>query len=139
MAGDRVADLAERDYAGDSVTDEEWAEVFAAFGPRVPSADQLARRVRNVEVGKAGMALLRGLNVVDRLAGIACPTLVCVGALDPVTPVAAAREIVEALNPDIRRLEVIAGAGHFPWLDRPEQYWPLISAFVATAGRARPE
>lgn len=138
VAGDRVAHLAERDYAGDSVTDEEWAEVFAAFGPRVPDADQLARRIRNVDVGEVGMALLRELDIVDRLARINCPTLVCVGALDPVTPVAAAQEIVEALNPDIRRLEVIEGAGHFLWLDRPEQYWSLISAFVATAGLPPP-
>lgn len=138
VAGDRVAHLAERDYAGDSVTDEEWAEVFAAFGPRVPDADQLARRIRNVDVGEVGMALLRELDIVDRLARITCPTLVCVGALDPVTPVAAAQEIVEALNPDIRRLEVIEGAGHFLWLDRPEQYWSLISAFVATAGLPPP-
>lgn len=138
VAGDRVAHLAERDYAGDSVTDEEWAEVFAAFGPRVPDADQLARRIRNVDVGEVGMALLRELDIVDRLARITCPTLVCVGALDPVTPVAAAQEIVEALNPGIRRLEVIEGAGHFLWLDRPEQYWSLISAFVATAGLPPP-
>jgi pimeloyl-ACP methyl ester carboxylesterase len=26
---------------------------------------------------------------------------------------------------------VIDGAGHFPWLDRPDLYWPLITAFVA--------
>lgn len=133
VAGDRVADLAERDYSGNPVSDEEWAEVFAAFGPRVPSADQLARRVRNLELGGVGMGLLRRLDIVDRLTRITCPTLVCVGALDVVTPVAASREILEAVNPDIGRLEVIEAAGHFPWLDRPEQYWALIREFVTAA------
>jgi pimeloyl-ACP methyl ester carboxylesterase len=37
-----------------------------------------------------------------------------VGELDPVTPVAAAREIYDPLPAGIARLEVIDGAGHFP-------------------------
>ena len=68
-----------------------------------------------------------------QLAGISSPTLVCVGELDPVTPVAAAREIVGALSPGIGRLELIQGAGHFPWLDQPGLYWPLITGFAITA------
>jgi pimeloyl-ACP methyl ester carboxylesterase len=79
------------------------------------------------------MELLRRLDVVDHLARITCPTLVCVGELDPVTPVAASREIVAALPPGIGQLEVIERAGHFPWLDMPDRYWSLIIAFVTTA------
>ena len=79
------------------------------------------------------MDLLRRLDVTSQLAGITSPTLVCVGELDPVTPVAAAREIVGALSPGIGRLEVIQGAGHFPWLDQPGLYWPLITGFAITA------
>jgi pimeloyl-ACP methyl ester carboxylesterase len=129
-AGDEVAELARRDYGGDPVTDAEGARVFAAFGPNVPSAAELARRVSNPDVGVVGMELLRRLDILAQLARITSPTLVCVGRLDPVTPVTAAREIVDALSPEIGRLEVIEGAGHFPWLDRPDLYWPLISAFV---------
>ena len=70
---------------------------------------------------------MREFDVVDQLARDRCPTLVCVGELDPVTPVAAAREIVDALPEGIARLEVIEGAGHFPWLDAPDRYWPLVS------------
>lgn len=130
VAGDEVAELAERDYGGESVTDEEWAVVFAALGPEVPSSEELARRIRNPDLGGPGMELLRRLDVVDQLAHISCPTLVCVGDLDPVTPVAASREIVDALRPGIGQLEVIEGAGHFPWLDRPDRYWSVISGFV---------
>ena len=71
--------------------------------------------------------------VRDQLARIDCPTLVCVGALDPITPVAAAREIVDALPDGSVQFEVIDGAGHFPWKDVPDRYWPLITEFVATA------
>ena len=63
---------------------------------------------------------------------VVCPTLVCVGALDPATPVAAAREIIDAL-PRTGRLEVIENAGHFPWLDCPDRYWQVVKAFVADA------
>lgn len=132
-AGDEVAELARRDYGGDSVSDVEWARVFAAFGPRVPTEVELARRVRNPELGEPGMELLRRLDLVDQLTRIDCPTLVCVGALDAVTPLAASEEIVEGLPPGIGRLEVIEAAGHFPWLDAPDRYWPLVTEFVATA------
>jgi proline iminopeptidase len=131
VAGDEVADLARRDYGGRSVTDAEWARVHAAFGPRVPGEDELARRRRNPAVGEHGMELLRDFDAVDQLARITCPTLVCVGELDPVTPVPAAAEIVSGLTPGIGRLEVLEGAGHFPWLDDPERYWPRILGFVA--------
>jgi pimeloyl-ACP methyl ester carboxylesterase len=129
-AGDEVAELARRDYGGDPVTDEEWAKVFAAFGPRIPSEEELARRIRNAELNTPGLERLQQLDVVDQLARISCPTLVSVGDVDPITPVTAAQEIVHALAPEIGRLEVIDGAGHFPWLDHPDRYWSSITTFV---------
>jgi len=38
----------------------------------------------------------------------------------------------DALPRGIGRLEVIEGAGHFPWLDAPDRYWPMIEDFVAS-------
>jgi pimeloyl-ACP methyl ester carboxylesterase len=137
VAGDEVAELARRDYSGDPTSADEWAKVFAAFGPHVPSRHELARVVRNPDLGASGMDRLRDLDVVDQLTRISCPTLVCVGQTDPVTPVAAAREVADALPEAIGQLAVIDGAGHFPWLDRPDHYWSLISTFVATTSRAQ--
>ena len=134
FGGDEVAELARRDYSGDPVSDAEWARVFAAFGPTVPDQQQLGRRIRNSEVAVRGMELYRELDVVDQLARIDCPTLVCVGELDGVTPVAASQEIVDALPRGAGRLEIIEGAGHFPWLDVPDRYWPVLGDFV---GRVR--
>jgi proline iminopeptidase len=130
VAGDRVADLARQDFGGRPVTDEQWSEVFAAFGPTVPTADELARRIGNPEVGEHGMELLRRFDVVEDLARVASRTLVCVGTLDPVTPLAAAEEIVDALPAGLARLHVVNNAGHFPWLDNPADFWGTIIDFV---------
>jgi hypothetical protein len=43
------------------------------------STQELARRIRNPELGALGMRLLRRFDVVDQLAHVTCPTLVCVG------------------------------------------------------------
>jgi pimeloyl-ACP methyl ester carboxylesterase len=134
VAGDEVADLARRDFAGDEVSEVESAKVFAAFGPHIPDDDELARCVASPELAEPGMDLVRALDVVDQLARVTCPTLVCVGALDPVTPVAAAREILDGLPAGVGRLEVVDGAGHFPWLDRPDAVRAVIGPFVAARG-----
>jgi pimeloyl-ACP methyl ester carboxylesterase len=133
FGGEAVAGLAERDYGGSPVSDDEWARVFAVFGPRVPGARELARRTRNPAVASRGMELFRTFDAVARLALVDRPTLVCVDELDPVTPVEAAREIHDGLPQGIGRLEVIEGAGHFPWKSVPDRFWPLLSEFVMTA------
>ena len=43
----------------------------------------------NRELNAPGFALMRRFDVLDQLAGVDCPTLGCVGSLDPITPVAA--------------------------------------------------
>ena len=60
--------------------------------------------------------------------------LVCTGELDP-TPVGAAEEIARALPEGLARLEIIAGAGHFTWMDAPHRYWPMIIEFINSTTR----
>jgi len=132
FGGDEVAELARTSFEGAPVTADEWARVFAVFGPRVPDETELARRRQNLALAPYALTLMRRLDVVDQLRQINCPTLVCVGECDPVTPVAASEEIFHALPERIARLEVLTGAGHFPWKDVPERYWPLLVDFVAT-------
>jgi proline iminopeptidase len=134
--GETLADLAARSFAGESVTEEEDARVFAAFGPRIPDDEQRARAPRNSDLNAHGMRLITRLDILDQLARIESPTLVHVGELDPVTPVGAAEEIVENLPPGVGRLEVLADAGHFVWLDAPDRYWPVIIDFVTSRSRA---
>ncbi len=134
--GDEVASVAERVYGGDSesVTDEEWAPCWALFGPWVTGEQERARTTVNRELNAPGLVLMRSFDAVDRLGAIDCPTLVCVGELDPMTSVVAAQEIAEALPAAVARLEVIEGAGHFSWMDAPERFWPLLLDFVASVG-----
>lgn len=140
VAGDEVAEIARRSFAGEEVPDEEWARVFAAFGRRQPDEEQRARTPQNLELNRHGMDLIRRLDIVDQLRRVEAPTLVCVGQLDPVTPVAAAEEVVGALPEGIPRLEVIDGAGHFTWMDDPDRFWPTIIEFVdGTSDRERVE
>lgn len=136
--GDTVAASAGGVYGGDrgSVTDEEWDACWRLFGPWVPGETELARTIPNRDLNAWGMELMRSFDVVDQLARIECQTLVCVGELDPITPVAAAREIAEALPPGLAQLEIVEGAGHFTWKDAPERYWPLLTDFVTRNGPA---
>jgi pimeloyl-ACP methyl ester carboxylesterase len=133
--GDEAAAIAERVYGGDrqSVTPEEWATCWKLFGRWVPGDLERARTVVNQALNAPGLERMRELDVLDQLARADCPTLVVVGELDPITPVAAAREIVDALPEGVGRLEVFEEAGHFTWRDAPDRFWPLVLDFVASA------
>ena len=135
LGGDELAETIARVYGGDAsqVTPEQWAACWARFGHWVPGAEEKARIVVNAALNPPGLKLLTRFNALDQLGKIDCPTLVCVGAIDPATPLAGAREIFDALPSGMARLGVIENAGHFPWRDNPEQYWALLSEFVSTA------
>lgn len=136
FGGDEVAAIAERVYGGGPppVTDEEWERCRVVFGPNVLTDEERGRLLSNPDLGEAAMESLRSFDVLHLLHAVACPTLVCVGELDPVTPVAAACEIANALPAGLARLEVIENAGHWTWKDAPERYWPLLLAFVREVG-----
>jgi pimeloyl-ACP methyl ester carboxylesterase len=138
VAGDEVAEIAERSYRSEEVPDEEGARVYAAFGPRVPDREQRARTPMNLELNAHGMELTRRLDIVDQLGRVDAPTLVCVGELDPVTPVAASEEIVGALPQGIAQLEVIEGAGHFTWMDAPDRFWHMMIEFIESTSTREP-
>ena len=136
VAGDEVAEIAARSYAGEEVPDQEGALVFAAFGPHRPDDERRAHTPKNLELNALGMELIRRLDIRDLLGQVASPTLVSVGQLDPVTPVAAAEEIVGALPEGIAQFEVIDGAGHFSWMDAPLRFWPMLTGFISSTASA---
>ena len=84
------------------------------------------------------MDVVRRTDIVDQLGRIESPTLVAVGKLDPVTPVAAAEEIVGGLPDGLTQAEIIEAGGHFTWMDAPDRFWPMIVEFVRTTTRKRP-
>lgn len=68
--------------------------VVRALGP---SAKDMARILRNEELNLAGGLLMLNCDIRDSLGAITRPTMVSVGALDPITPVWATQEIIAGL------------------------------------------
>ena len=118
VAGDEVAELARRDYGGAPISDAEWAASTPRSDRMSRTSDNWTAASRTRRSRCAGWRCSRSSTSSTSWPPSSCPTLVCVGALDPITPVSAAREIVDALSPGVGRLELIEGAGHFPWLTR---------------------
>jgi proline iminopeptidase len=65
-----------------------------------------------------------------RLTGIAVPTLFVHGAGSPM-PLTAATDSAAAIGP-AATVEVIDGAGHFPWIERPGALRAALDRLVAT-------
>jgi pimeloyl-ACP methyl ester carboxylesterase len=130
--GDEVAEIVGRAYGGDGppVEPDEWSRCWTLFGDWVPGEQERTRTIANVELNATALKLMPSFDVLEQLGGVDCPAFVCVGELDPITPVAAAREIAAALPEGTARLEVIEGAGHFTWRDAPDRYWPILREFV---------
>jgi pimeloyl-ACP methyl ester carboxylesterase len=65
-----------------------------------------------------------------QLSAVAAPTLVLAGALDPVTTMADAEDLIAALPPANVRCERFADAGHGVSHDRPERYLEILRDFI---------
>ena len=130
--GEEAGSVARLVYGGEraSVSDEGWARAWKLIGHWVPGEEEKARTIVNAAVNRTGGEAMRRFDVIGELGVIECP--VCVGELDPITPVSAAREIHAALPVGNASLEVVEDAGHFTWRDAPDRYWPLLLDFVRT-------
>ena len=75
----------------------------------------------------------------DRVAAIAVPALVIVGAEDKVTPPELSRQLAQAIGG--AEMHAIAGAGHLANTEKPEEFNRLVEEFVegveARRGSAR--
>jgi L-proline amide hydrolase len=70
---------------------------------------------------------LRGWSVVDRLDGIAAPTLVVAGGYDEATPVTWA-PFIERI-PDVTS-HVFADSSHMPHVEQPDEFLAVVGAFL---------
>jgi pimeloyl-ACP methyl ester carboxylesterase len=91
---------------------------------RKPGAAAAFRRWERREVRWNGLRTSH----VDRLAGLAAPTLILHGADDPLLPVAVA-ERAHCLIPN-SRLEIIADCGHLAPLDQPDAVARALREFL---------
>jgi proline iminopeptidase len=87
-----------------------------------------AAALRNFSnVNRSIMGSLGAFDLRPQLAAINVPTLIIHGASDPI-PMASAREWAASLSDG--RLLVIEQSGHFPFVERPEAFFPAATAFL---------
>ena len=104
-------------------TEADLAESLRLFWPAYfaepAKAPPFPEMAFSVEAYAATLASLRDElpGLAGRLAGVAVPTLFVHGGASPM-PVTASTASAEAIGPSAT-VEVLAGAGHFPWIERP--------------------
>jgi proline iminopeptidase len=100
----------------------------AAARMRGDLCDAPAAALRNFSnVNRSIMGSLGAFDLRPQLAAINVPTLVIHGASDPI-PMASAREWAASLGDG--RLLVIEQSGHFPFVERPDAFFPAATAFL---------
>jgi pimeloyl-[acyl-carrier protein] methyl ester esterase len=77
---------------------------------------------------RAGLEVLRATDLRGSLGDIACPTLLLLGERDTLVPVSAG-QAASKLFP-AAQLQLIAGAGHAPFIAQPEVVVGLITRFL---------
>jgi pimeloyl-ACP methyl ester carboxylesterase len=84
-------------------------------------------------------AAIQSLNAADSrpwLRSIKAPTLVVVGEDDIITPPDESRQLADGITS--AELCIIEMAGHFPMLERPAVFNPLLRKFLSKLRRERP-
>lgn len=76
-----------------------------------------------------GLEILKSADLRSRLPALSCPILVILGERDRLVPAAVAPAVKELLP--AARIEVIAGAGHVPFLSHPREFLAALSDFLA--------
>jgi proline iminopeptidase len=74
------------------------------------------------------------MNLLPGLAEAQCPVLVMAGELDPVCPIADARDIAAALPERWMRFASFARSGHGAWRDEPDAAFEMLRWFIQEAG-----
>ncbi|GAA1967525.1 alpha/beta hydrolase [Amycolatopsis minnesotensis] len=95
----------------------------------------LRRPGRMAVVGKMGMSAPTDAGAL--LGDVRCPALIIEGSLDPdwTDPRAEGEGIAAALPPDLGRVEVIEGAGHYPHVQFPAEVAAAVLAFLGAGAR----
>ena len=136
---ERVQHLERKAMAGAASEDELiesfrllWPAYFAdpAAAPAFPglesSAEAYAATFESLHAELPGLA--------GRLAGVPVPTVLVHGAGSPI-PVTSSTDTAAAIG-SAAVIQVLGGAGHFPWVERPGALRGVLDRLVRRAGRA---
>lgn len=108
------------------------AELWSAYASLAEAENRQAfvRTLRAV-IDPGGQSV----SATDRLyLASAMPTLIVWGDQDPIIPVSHAHAAHEAMPGS--RLEIFAGAGHFPHVEEPARFVEVLTDFIATTAPA---
>ncbi len=141
LGGREIGDLARRRFlegATDPETLDQWLRLAVPLYTRNSmQADAISRAVRNPEVTAAFTrpgGEQRTFDLTPDLAKVGCPVLVLGGEDDPMVPIEAQYDLVDALPDSLVRFESFPNAGHGVIPDAPEAAMSTIREFI-TAGR----
>ena len=131
LGGPKVREVAERHFS--ELSDESAAEflkvVLPVYNPKPMDPDVLARVRLKLEVGNHFFRNeFLTADLLPELVRISCPTLVLGGELDPITPVADSQDIAAAIPQ--AEVQIVEGAGHGVFRDKPEEALAIIREFV---------
>jgi pimeloyl-ACP methyl ester carboxylesterase len=129
--GDQAAEAAKAFFAdpGSDTLADFMQFCLPAYSPAPLDATAMARCVVNIDLQFRFFRDL-DLDLTAGLANVRCPTLVVAGALDPITPLSAAEEIVAALPPDRVTYEIFDRSGHFIADTEPQRLFATVRAFA---------
>jgi pimeloyl-ACP methyl ester carboxylesterase len=96
-----------------------------------PLTDTMTRCVLNLDL-LVGFDGEMEMDLRPALRAVRVPVLVLAGRKDPITPVAAAEEIVESLPGPNAALEIFDDSGHFIHLAEPDRFFDVVREFITT-------
>lgn len=136
LGGQTARDIAERFWGNmtdPDVVDPYFSTCFPLYNQTPQGTDMVTRSVMNPDVlshffrqGGEG----HRFNFLPELQRIECPTLILVGAEDPITPVADAQDMEAALPTELVRLKCFPDCGHGVERDKPEAACQVIREFL---------
>lgn len=111
------------------LTIERWFTAdFREARPDVIDRATISLLHRDQKFHSAMWEMVAGLSLEDQISSITCPTLVVVGEQDISSPPPAAMQIARGISAS--RLEIMAGVGHFPPVERPAAFNALLNDFL---------
>lgn len=110
--------------AGTMVSDAEWAEYAAPYGP-IAGWREVTRSLRALAAQAPFV-----LRCLKHLGALTLPTRLIWAERDPFFPLATAERLRRTIPGAEPQVHVIAGSGHFPQEDQPGEVVRLIAEFV---------
>ena len=135
IGGDEAAEVARVFWTGDAGPEAMLAYASTCLPLYSPTPQDPAAQTRvqmNVELLMDPGRVMRDMNLLPGLAEVRCPTMVIAGEDDPICPIEAMEDVVDALPAEHVRFERIPKAGHFANDDDPERFFGLVREFVTS-------